>query len=110
MEVDPGTFDEMTLRGYAALGVNRVSVGVQAFQEELLRGCGRAHGMKEVMDAIETVCSSEIENWSIDLISSLPHQTPEMWDESLNMAVRAGPKHISVYDLQVEQGTKFGLW
>ncbi|XP_068665332.1 uncharacterized protein [Aristolochia californica] len=110
MEVDPGTFDEGKLRELKELGVNRVSVGVQAFQDEMLRKCGRAHGLKEVMEAIDIVGACGYENWSLDLISSLPHQTAEMWEESLDMAVKAAPTHISVYDLQVEQGTKFGLW
>ncbi|PRQ17085.1 putative coproporphyrinogen dehydrogenase [Rosa chinensis] len=108
MEMDPGTFDGEKLKGMMELGVNRVSLGVQAFQEELLKSCGRAHGLKEVYDAIEIVGSCGVENWSMDLISSLPHQTPEMWEESLRLTVEARPPHVSVYDLQVEQGTKFG--
>ena len=51
---------------------------------------------------------SELQNWSMDLISSLPHQSQEMWEESLRCAISARPTHVSVYDLQVEQGTKFG--
>ncbi|KAL5543999.1 hypothetical protein UlMin_007783 [Ulmus minor] len=109
MEMDPGTFDAKKLREMMSLGVNRVSLGVQAFQEELLKACGRAHGLKEVYEAIEIVDASGVENWSVDLISSLPHQTPEMWEESLRLTIEAQPTHVSVYDLQVEQGTKFGL-
>lgn len=108
MEMDPGTFDLEKLIGFMELGVNRVSLGVQAFQEELLKACGRAHGLKEVHEAIEIVKSCGVQNWSMDLISSLPHQTLEMWEESLHYTIRAHPTHISVYDLQVEQGTKFG--
>ncbi|KAF6165325.1 hypothetical protein GIB67_018769 [Kingdonia uniflora] len=108
IEMDPGTFDGEKMNGLLELGVNRVSLGVQAFQEELLRSCGRAHGIEEVYEAIEIIRSSGVENWSMDLISSLPHQTPEMWEESLRLAVKAQPVHVSVYDLQVEQGTKFG--
>ncbi|XP_050223897.1 uncharacterized protein LOC126673705 [Mercurialis annua] len=108
MEMDPGTFDAKKMKELMVLGVNRVSLGVQAFQEELLKSCGRAHGIKEVYEAIEIVGSCGIENWSIDLISSLPHQTPQMWEDSLVQTVKAQPKHVSVYDLQVEQETKFG--
>ncbi|KAL5991164.1 hypothetical protein ACLOJK_012070 [Asimina triloba] len=110
MEMDPGTFDLKKMRELKELGVNRVSLGVQAFQEELLKGCGRSHGLREVYEAIDIVGSCGIDNWSMDLISSLPHQTPEMWEESLELAVKAGPNHVSVYDLQVEQETKFGQW
>ncbi|GAB2269721.1 hypothetical protein Dimus_004643 [Dionaea muscipula] len=108
MEMDPGTFGKGKLEELMALGVNRVSLGVQAFQDELLKSCGRAHGLKEVYEAIEIVKSSGVENWSMDLISSLPHQTTRIWDESLSLTIEAQPSHVSVYDLQVEQGTKFG--
>ncbi|XP_065873793.1 uncharacterized protein [Euphorbia lathyris] len=108
MEMDPGTFDGKKLKEMMGLGVNRVSLGVQGFQEELLKSCGRAHGVREVYEAIEIVESCEVENWSLDLISSLPHQTPQMWEESLRLTVQAQPTHVSVYDLQVEQDTKFG--
>ncbi|XP_043725300.1 heme chaperone HemW [Telopea speciosissima] len=108
IEMDPGTFDTTKMKELLALGVNRVSLGVQAFQEELLRACGRAHGIKEVYEALDTIGSCGLANWSMDLISSLPHQTPEMWEESLKLTIEASPAHVSVYDLQVEQDTKFG--
>ncbi|KAJ9567798.1 hypothetical protein OSB04_003764 [Centaurea solstitialis] len=108
MEMDPGTFDAKKLGELMGLGVNRVSLGVQAFQEELLKVCGRAHGVEEVHEAIEIVGSCGVENWSMDLISSLPNQTQEMWEESLRLTVEAKPTHVSVYDLQVEKDTKFG--
>ncbi|KAG9150851.1 hypothetical protein Leryth_002981 [Lithospermum erythrorhizon] len=108
IEMDPGTFDGAKLNELMELGVNRVSLGVQAFQEELLSSCGRAHGVKEVFEAVEMVKSCGVDNWSLDLISSLPHQTLQMWEESLRLAIEAQSTHVSVYDLQVEQGTKFG--
>lgn len=109
IEMDPGTFDASKLDELLGLGINRVSLGVQAFQEELLRVCGRSHGLREVEDAIGIVKDADgLANWSLDLISSLPNQSLEMWEESLTCAVAAQPNHISVYDLQIEQGTKFG--
>jgi oxygen-independent coproporphyrinogen-3 oxidase len=109
IEMDPGTFDAAKLRELVGVGVNRVSLGVQAFQEDLLRACGRAHGLKEVHEAVGIVTACEgLQNWSMDLISSLPNQTEEMWEESLRCTVDARPTHVSVYDLQIEQGTKFG--
>ncbi|CAI9113012.1 OLC1v1013533C1 [Oldenlandia corymbosa var. corymbosa] len=109
MEMDPGTFDRDQLREFLELGVNRVSLGVQAFQDDLLKACGRAHGVKEVYEAIDNLKACGVDNWSMDLISSLPHQTPEMWEESLRLTIQSEPTHVSVYDLQVEQGTKFGI-
>lgn len=109
MEMDPGTFNSVALKELMGLGLNRVSLGVQAFQDELLKACGRAHGVGEVYEAVDIVNSCGVENWSMDLISSLPHQTPSMWEESLQLTIRAQPTHVSVYDLQVEQETKFGV-
>ncbi|PUZ66654.1 hypothetical protein GQ55_3G343900 [Panicum hallii var. hallii] len=109
IEMDPGTFDAARLRELVGVGVNRVSLGVQAFQDDLLRACGRAHGVEEVHEAVGIVTACEgLQNWSMDLISSLPNQTEEMWEESLRCTVDARPTHVSVYDLQIEQGTKFG--
>ncbi|KAL0441978.1 UNVERIFIED_CONTAM: Heme chaperone HemW [Sesamum radiatum] len=81
MEMDPGTFGEGKLKELMNLGVNRVSLGVQAFQEELLKACGRAHGVRETLS---------------------------IWEQSLQLTIQAQPTHVSVYDLQVEQETKFG--
>lgn len=109
IEMDPGTFDAAKLRELVGVGVNRVSLGVQAFQDDLLRACGRAHGLREVHEAVGIVTGCEgLQNWSMDLISSLPNQTEKMWEESLRCTVDARPTHVSVYDLQIEQGTKFG--
>ncbi|XP_047048410.1 heme chaperone HemW-like [Lolium rigidum] len=109
IEMDPGTFDAAKLRDLVGVGVNRVSLGVQAFQEGLLRSCGRAHGLREVHEAVGIVTGCEgLQNWSMDLISSLPNQTQDMWEESLRCTIDARPTHVSVYDLQIEQGTKFG--
>ncbi|GAQ80361.1 oxygen-independent coproporphyrinogen III oxidase [Klebsormidium nitens] len=110
VEMDPGTFDDDKLRAFMSTGVNRLSMGVQGFQDDLLRQCGRSHGLADVHSAIETVHRSGLSNWSLDLISSLPHQTPELWQHSLDQAVQASPSHVSVYDLQIEEGTAFGRW
>lgn len=109
IEMDPGTFDAKKMESLMKLDVNRVSLGVQAFQEELLKACGRAHGVDEVYEAIEIIKSCELQNWSMDLISSLPHQKASMWEESLRLTIEAQPTHVSVYDLQVEEDTKFGI-
>ena len=110
IEIDPGTFTLEQLRGYVAAGVNRVSLGVQAFQDELLQACGRSHSVAEIFEAVEIVRSAGIVNFSLDLISGLPHQTLEQWETSLKSAVEISPTHLSSYDLIVEQGTAFGRY
>ncbi len=107
IEIDPGTFTLEQLRGYAAAGVNRVSLGVQAFQDELLQACGRSHSVADIFEAVEIVRSAGIVNFSLDLISGLPHQTLENWEASLKSAVEISPTHLSSYDLIVEQGNCF---
>ncbi|MBD2447460.1 coproporphyrinogen III oxidase [Nostoc sp. FACHB-152] len=110
MEVDPGTFDLAHITGYRSLGVNRVSLGVQAFQEELLKVAGRSHSVKDIFAAVELIHQVEIPEFSIDLISGLPHQSLDQWQDSLNQAVAIAPTHISIYDLTIEPGTAFGRY
>lgn len=108
MEMDPGTFNLKQLKGYQAAGVNRISLGVQAFQDELLRVCGRSHNVNDIFAAVELLGQVEVPDISLDLISGLPHQTIEQWQESLEDAVNLAPTHISCYDLIVEPVTPFG--
>lgn len=107
IEIDPGTFDLTQLQGYVAAGVNRVSLGVQAFQSELLAVCGRTHTRADIDVAIACLEQVGVPNFSLDLISGLPHQTLEQWQASLETAVAIGPAHLSAYDLIVEPGTAF---
>ena len=108
MEADPGTFDRDKLSQFLSLGVNRISLGVQAFDDVTLQLCGRSHTLEDVWQAIRDIQSTDVPSWSLDLISSLPHASLESWQRSLEMAVECRPDHISVYDLQIEEGTLFG--
>jgi len=110
MEVDPGTFTLEQLRGYRAAGVNRVSLGVQAFQESLLQICGRSHSIADIFAAVELIRQVGVAEFSLDLISGLPHQTLAEWQSSLAAAVAIAPTHISTYDLTIEPGTAFGRY
>jgi putative oxygen-independent coproporphyrinogen III oxidase len=110
MEVDPGTFTLEQLRGYQAAGVNRVSLGVQAFQESLLQICGRSHSIADIFAAVEMIRQVGVAEFSLDLISGLPHQTLAEWQSSLAAAVAIAPTHISTYDLTIEPGTVFGRY
>lgn len=100
MESDPGTFDASRLQQYMSLGVNRFSMGVQCFQQNLLELCGRSHTLPDVYNAIDSMHKAGVANWSLDLISGLPNLTSTDWEHSLREAVAAAPNHISVYDLQ----------
>ena len=134
MECDPGTFTRETLRSFVGLGVNRISLGAQSFDERVLQACGRTHGVLEIYESIEHVHallgngrrsssssnskfssggggkSNAIETWSIDLISGLPGSTLETWEKGLYEAIECEAPHVSAYDLQVEEKTAFGKW
>ena len=107
MEIDPGTFDLVRLQGYLQTGVNRVSIGVQAFQDHLLQLCGRSHTASDIYTAVELLHQGGVSNWSLDLISGLPQQTIDHWVASLESAIDLQPAHISCYDLIVEAQTPF---
>ncbi len=107
MEIDPGTFDRAQLAGYTAAGVNRVSIGAQAFQDDLLHLCGRSHTVADIYGAVDIIHQTQLTNWSLDLISGLPQQTPTHWVDSLQQAIGLAPQHISHYDLIVEPHTPF---
>ncbi len=108
LEANPGTVSVESLRGYRSLGINRISLGAQAFQQELLDLCGRGHSVAEIYEAIDAIKSAGFENFGLDLISGLPHQTMNDWQDSLNEAIALQPTHLSIYDLTIEEGTAFG--
>jgi putative oxygen-independent coproporphyrinogen III oxidase len=107
IEMDPGTFDLTQLQGYQAAGINRVSLGVQAFQDELLSKCGRSHTVAEIYAAVDLLRRANVANFSLDLISGLPHQSLAMWQDSLASAIAISPPHLSLYDMILEPGTVF---
>ncbi len=110
MEMDPATFDLAQAKGYKAAGVNRVSLGAQAFEDAVLAAAGRFHRAADIFQAADLLRQAEIENFSLDLMSGLPHQTLESWQVALEKTVSLGPTHISNYDLIVEPQTAFSRY
>ena len=108
MEIDPGTFNRDRLQGYLDAGLNRFSLGVQTFDRELLKVCGRSHTLDDVTEAVNIIQQLKVENFSLDLITGLPHQTLEHCKASLEQAIAIAPKHLSCYDLVLEPVTAFG--
>ena len=90
------------------LGVNRVSMGVQSFEDDILRLIGRRHSARQAVDAVSNLRDAGITNISIDLIYGLPGQTVESWTQSVRQAIDLRPQHISAYGLTYETGTR--LW
>ena len=88
------------------LGVNRVSMGVQSFQDDVLRAIGRRHTAKQVIQAVENLHDAGIGNISIDLIYGLPGQTLDTWTQTVAKAIALNPQHVSAYWLTYEPGTR----
>ena len=106
LEANPSSVETRNFRDLAAAGVNRVSLGVQAFDDEALRFLGRLHGTQENLEALETA-QAAFERVSIDLIYARPGQTAEQWDAELTRALSFGTGHLSLYQLTIEAGTRF---
>jgi oxygen-independent coproporphyrinogen III oxidase len=107
VEANPGTLDSLKADVLAAAGVNRVSLGAQSFQPELLRVLERNHGRTEVETALEVV-RPRFDRWSLDLIFGVPGSTVDNWRADLEIALGFGPAHLSCYGLVFEKGT--ALW
>ncbi len=108
MEMDPGTFTLEQAQAYGQVGISRVSLGAQAFQDDLLQRCGRTHTVPQTYEAVDWLRRAGFQNLSLDLISGLPNQTLSQWEDSLAAAIELSPQHLSAYDLVVEPGTVFG--
>ena len=130
IEMDPGTFTEDKLRELRDAGFNRISLGVQSFDDFILESIGRVHRRKDVLESIAMIdrvfgdarqrhghderssTGAPPFTYSLDLISGLPGLSLAKWASTLETAMRLHPRpdHLSLYDLQVEEGTVFGKW
>lgn len=107
-EANPGTVTKAWLDAAAEGGINRLSVGVQAVQPDLLRAIGRIHSFEQARETFEMARQSGINNLSADLMYALPGQTLGMWEQSLQAVMSLDPWHLSCYALTVAEGTPFG--
>lgn len=106
IETNPGTVQKSELAQFKSVGFNRLSIGLQASQDRLLKGIGRIHSWVDFLNIFEAGRSVGFNNLSVDLIFGLPGQTLHDWRETLERIVSLQPKHISAYGLQLEPGTK----
>lgn len=111
LELDPASFDQARLAGYLQVGVNRVSLGGQSFDDAVLAGLGRRHRGVDLLEAAgwlaQSLASGTLRSWSLDLIQGLPGQDLGHWRHQLSQAIALAPPHLSVYDLTLEPGTVF---
>ncbi len=105
VEANPGTVDYEYLRELKEAGANRISFGVQSFSDKLLKRIGRIHSSEEAIIAVNAARKAGFHNISLDLMYGLPGQSMEVLKESIRKALELEPEHISIYGLQLEQGT-----
>ena len=110
MEANPGTLTQEQLVGLRAAGVNRLSMGAQSFDAELLQALGRIHTPEEITQAVLYAREAGFTSINVDFMFGLPGQTMRQWRETLEQALELRPEHLSLYSLIVEEGTPFHTW
>ena len=105
LEGNPGTLTEDNLRAYRRAGVNRLSLGVQSMDDDLLAAIGRIHTSAEAEQAVRMAREAGFENLNLDLMLGLPGQTAIQWKDTLESAIALAPDHLSCYSLILEEGT-----
>jgi oxygen-independent coproporphyrinogen-3 oxidase len=109
LEANPGVREHEQLRGYRQAGVNRISIGVQSFEDEKLNGLGRIHDRWQAIDTVEMAKAAGFENINIDLMYGLPEQTQGEAEADVEIATDLCPSHVSYYQLTLEPDTRFYL-
>ncbi|WP_347330713.1 radical SAM family heme chaperone HemW [Marinimicrobium locisalis] len=107
LEANPGTFEQARFSGYRQAGVNRLSIGIQSFQEAQLKRLGRIHGRDEALAAVEVARKAGFDNLNLDLMHGLPDQTTAAARADLEQAIALAPEHLSWYQLTIEPNTHF---
>jgi len=107
LEANPGTVEAGKFKEYRALGINRLSIGVQSFNDDALQRIGRIHGRKEAIRAAELAHDAGFENFNLDLMFGLPQQTLARALDDLQTAIALEPTHLSHYQLTLEPNTTF---
>lgn len=105
LEANPGTVTRETFRTLRRVGINRLSIGAQAMQESHLKALNRIHGVPDIHRAVTDARAAGFENVSLDAIYGLPSQSFAEWQETLTELLDLNPDHLSLYRLQVEEGT-----
>ena len=105
LETNPGTVEQTKLKEFNRIGINRLSIGIQSFDDNELKFLTRIHDKQTAIDTVLKAKESGFENISVDLIFNLPGQTKESWSRNLEAAVSLPITHISAYSLILERGT-----
>lgn len=107
LEANPGTFEQEKFSGFRVAGVNRLSIGIQSFNDQQLKLLGRVHGREEALRAVGVARKAGFDNLNLDLMHGLPEQCVEGAKADLQQAIELAPEHLSWYQLTIEQNTAF---
>ena len=107
LEANPGTFESHKFAEFRALGINRLSIGIQSFNDALLKRLGRVHSATEAIKAAEIAHQAGFDNFNLDLMFGLPDATDQSSQHDIATAMRLNPTHISLYQLTLEPNTFF---
>jgi oxygen-independent coproporphyrinogen-3 oxidase len=110
LEANPGTLSSEQLTGLRAAGINRLSLGSQSFDAELLHTLGRIHSPEEIVQALSNARAAGFRSINLDFMFGLPGQTMNHWKTTLDRALTLHPEHFSLYSLIIEEGTLFYTW
>ena len=110
LEANPGTLDLEQLRGLHAAGINRLSMGAQSFDAELLKTLGRIHSPAEIVQAVQNAREAGFTSINVDFMFGLPGADNGQWRDTLERLWQLHPEHLSLYSLIVEEGTPFHTW
>ncbi len=108
LEADPETIEAEKVMQWVAGGINRISLGTQSFVDAELKAAGRLHRREDIYRAVPILRDAGIRNISFDLIAGLPKQTRESWRTSLDELVALSPEHVSVYMMEIDEGSRLG--
>ncbi len=108
MEVNPATVSRKNLKDLRNIGINRISLGMQSFNDRMLATLGRIHTAEQAVTTYKECRQAGFDNINIDLMFALPGQDIKLWYQDIHTAVEFSPDHLSLYNLQVEEGTS--LW
>jgi oxygen-independent coproporphyrinogen-3 oxidase len=109
LEADPETITAAKAAAWGAAGFNRISMGVQSFQDNELKAAGRMHRRDDIFRATQILREAGLRNISFDLIAGLPHQTHDSWDESVGQLLVLRPEHVSIYLMEIDESSRLGL-
>ncbi|HEX6478984.1 MAG TPA: radical SAM family heme chaperone HemW [Ktedonobacteraceae bacterium] len=110
LEANPGTLSAEQLVGLRAAGINRLSMGAQSFDAELLKTLGRIHSPEEISQGLQNARRAGFTSINLDFMFGLPGQTMHHWQATLDRALSLQPEHLSLYSLIIEEGTPFYTW